>query len=101
MTDERGNSPLHFATYCSNVTAIEMIRDHLIAMNQKLDPNIPNKAGSTPLQGLGHILDDIRLNQEEHRNVIDSLRRRTARIYESMRNLGACLSSEQVGIIFS
>lgn len=98
MTDNRGNSPLHFAAYNSNVTAIEIIRDHLINRGEEMNPNIPNNEGTTPLSVLGQMQKHIRLNKETDRNLIEILHRNTARAYGCMRNLGAYLNSEQDGI---
>jgi hypothetical protein len=99
MTDNRGYSPLHFAVYRSNVTAIEIIRDHLTSIGEEMDPNIPNNEGATPLSALGQLQTHIRLGEEEHRSVFEIIRRRTARTYVCMRNLGAYFNFEQEGIM--
>ena len=98
-TNNRGFNPLHFAVYFSNVTAIEIIRDHLTSVGQELDPNMPNDEGVTPLSGSGQIRRNIRLDEEEQRNVFGILHRRTAQTYSCMRNLGAYFDFEQAGIM--
>jgi hypothetical protein len=101
QTDDRGYSPLHFAVYNSNITAIEIIHEHLTSVGQTIDCNIPNHEGATPLDGLGQIQRNLRLEEEEHRSMFEGLRERTARTYGYMRNLGAYFSYEQEGIMIA
>ncbi|ETS76098.1 hypothetical protein PFICI_11485 [Pestalotiopsis fici W106-1] len=98
IADNTGSSTLHYAAFCSNAVAIEIIRDHFQSIGKELNPNLINKNGSTPLDGLGLQLKRFRFEESELRTITAGFRRNTARSYEYMRNLGAYLSSEQIGI---
>lgn len=97
-TDKRGFTPLHLAAYNSNFTAIQIIYDNAMKDGHKVNLNLMDKNGLTPLSVVGLIQRRYEFNAERHGKLISSLQIRTAKTYEYLRNRGAYLASEQVGI---
>ncbi|KAK0749675.1 hypothetical protein B0T18DRAFT_407322 [Schizothecium vesticola] len=98
-TDNNGFTPLHLAAYKANLTALQIIQEHVVRNGQAVDWNsrIP-ETGATVMGCTGLVRQRLRLDGEIHRQLIASLELRTAKTYEFLRNCGACLPSELEGV---
>ena len=99
MADKEGYTPLHIAAFYSNLTAIQIIYEHVDNTHQEIDPNILTKKGATPLTCIGSVQEKLEISEDLRRLTIGSLELRTAKVYEYLRNRGAYLPYEQEGII--
>ncbi|KAK5635649.1 hypothetical protein RRF57_011361 [Xylaria bambusicola] len=96
--DQVGCTTLHWAAYGSNLTAIQIIYDHLKATGQEIDVNRRNIAGDTALDMLGEMRDKMKLDSVQYRATIKQYELRTAKTYEYLRDHGAYYRSEWRGV---
>ncbi|KAI0439052.1 hypothetical protein F4803DRAFT_68412 [Xylaria telfairii] len=94
-----GNTLVHLAAMGTNLTAIQIIYDHLDTTGQDIDINRQSYTGATALDILEFCISCPSPEQERHASTIKSSQLRAAKTYEYLRNRGACRSSEQQGIL--
>ncbi|KAK1831877.1 hypothetical protein QBC39DRAFT_350381 [Podospora conica] len=93
--DNDGLTPLHQAAYNANLTALQIIQEHVVRTGQVVDWNsLVSETGGTVLSYTGTIRQRLSFDEVIHRQHIASLKLRTAKTYELLRNCGACLPSE-------
>ena len=97
MINHRGYTPIHYAVYHANVTALKIIIDHLVSLGQELDPNFAGPGAPPPLPRIGQIRKQLLLKEEDQPSLYAILKQNTAKTYALMRNLGGCFVWKREG----
>lgn len=95
MKDSKGCTALHHAAHVSNLTAIQLFKEHSEERGEELEVNAENDDGFTPL-------DEIFFNRSEQlpdlpfMNTADE---KAIQSYGLLRQMGALSSPEKRGIL--
>ncbi|KAL2828087.1 ankyrin repeat-containing domain protein [Aspergillus pseudoustus] len=95
MVNDGGYSAMHYAALHSNIQALEIIHDHLLATNQVFDPNCSANNGPPTLHVVGKIEENVNMKEEDEPALFTILRRKTAQTYEFLRGHGAYYAHER------